>query len=392
MKSIQFALTLAATIIPSVSAHYFFPTLVVNGNETGYYEYVREDTQNYMPFKGNYGSDDFRCNTGSDAYAQKTDVYKVKAGDTIGFATDFGTQIEHPGPLQVYLSKAPGSVKNYDGSGDWFKIYELGPTSFGSDGIQWGVTGKSQFDFTLPKETPAGQYLVRIEHIALHGAGEFGGAEFYLNCAQIEVESDSTAIPGPTVKIPGVYDGYEKGILFYMYRDYITNYTIPGPRVWSHGGNADVTAQGVKVAPTTTWSALAVTDYPSSSVVYSSALSRAPASMSPSSTALASFTGSIHRHNHGHGNHVSLSDLPLETSIPVQSSSSVGVDETIETTLPSQTAFAVTASGANDFRSQQANVIFMVTETEAVYVPTPTMTRCAPTVTVTVTTTTTTTA
>jgi hypothetical protein len=82
------------------------------------------------------------------------------------------------------------------------------------------VTGKSNFTFTLPKETPAGQYLVRIEHIALHGAGEFGGAEFYFNCAQIEVEGDSTETPGPVVKIPGVYTGYEPGILFYMYRDY----------------------------------------------------------------------------------------------------------------------------------------------------------------------------
>ncbi|OQE38052.1 hypothetical protein PENCOP_c009G08416 [Penicillium coprophilum] len=392
MKSIHFALTLMAASIPSVSAHYFFPTLIVNGNETGYYEYVREDTQNYMPFKGNYGSDDFRCNTGSDAYAQKTDVYKVKAGDTIGFATDFGAQIEHPGPMQVYLSKAPGSVKNYDGSGDWFKIYELGPTSFGNDGIQWGVTGKSQFDFTLPKETPAGQYLVRIEHIAVHGAGEFGGAEFYFNCAQIEVESDSTAIPGPTVKIPGVYDGYEQGILFYMYRDYITNYTIPGPRVWPDGGDADVTARGVRVAPTTAWSALAVTNYPSSSVIHSTASSSTLATTAPFSTSLVSFAGSVNGHNHDHSNHLSVSDLPLETSIPVQSSSSVDATGTIETTSPTQTTLAVTTSSASAFCSQRATVTFTVTETETTYVPTPTMTKCAPTVTVTVTTTTTTTA
>ncbi|KNG84793.1 hypothetical protein ANOM_006703 [Aspergillus nomiae NRRL 13137] len=255
----KFQLALALAAAPIASAHYFFPNFIANGNFTKYFEYVREDTQGYMPYKGGYDSTDFRCNVGSQDFASKTDVYKVKAGDTIGFGTDFGALIEHPGPMQVYLSKAPGDVRDFDGSGDWFKIYELGPTSFGSDGIEWGVTGRSNFTFTLPKETPAGQYLVRIEHIALHGAGEWGGAELYFNCAQIEVESDSTAIPYPVVQIPGVYDGYEPGILFYMYRPYWTNYTMPGPRVWPDGGSNVVKAAGVSVAPSGSWSASAVT-------------------------------------------------------------------------------------------------------------------------------------
>ena len=256
---IHLALALSLASIPGAFSHYFFPYFIDNGNVTDYYEYVREDTQGYMPWKGNYESDDFRCNTDSFQYASQTDVYKVKAGDTIGFGTDFGAQIEHPGPMQVYLSKAPGDVHDYDGSGDWFKIWELGPTSFGSDGIEWGVTGRSNFTFPLPKETPPGQYLVRIEHIALHGAGDFGGAEFYFNCAQIEVESESTAIPEPVVKFPGVYDGYEPGILFYMYRPYWHNYTMPGPLVWPQSIGNSIYAEGVTGTPTGTWSAPAVT-------------------------------------------------------------------------------------------------------------------------------------
>ena len=27
---------------------------------------------------------------------------------------------------QIYMSKAPGDVRDYDGSGDWFKVYQLG--------------------------------------------------------------------------------------------------------------------------------------------------------------------------------------------------------------------------------------------------------------------------
>lgn len=245
--------------LPLASAHYFFPNLIVNGNFTGYNEFVRETTQGFMPLKGKYDTTDFRCNTGSLDSAKKTGVYKVKAGDEIGFGLNFGGQILHPGPMQAYMSKAPGNVQDYDGSGDWFKVYENGPVAFSNEGIQWGSYGHGNFTFTLPKETPAGQYLVRIEHVAVHGAGDFGGAELYLNCAQIEVESTSTATPGPLVKIPGVYTGYEPGILFYMYRPYIVNFTMPGPARWPQPLAANVTAQGVDVCPTyTPWTLPAV--------------------------------------------------------------------------------------------------------------------------------------
>ncbi|KAJ5732441.1 glycosyl hydrolase family 61-domain-containing protein [Penicillium malachiteum] len=269
---IHLPLALSLASIPGALSHYFFPYFIDNGNVTDYYEYVREDTQGYMPWKGNYDSNDLRCNTDSFQYASRTDVYKVNAGDTIGFGTNFGAQIEHPGPMQVYLSKAPGDIHDYDGSGDWFKIWELGPTSFSSDGIEWGVTGRSNFTFPLPKETPPGHYLVRIEHIALHGAGDFGGAEFYFNCAQIEVESDSTAIPEPVVKIPGVYDGYEPGILFYMYRPYWHNYSMPGPLVWPQSIGNSIYAEGVTGTPTGTWSAPAVTPLLTSAGVVSSSV------------------------------------------------------------------------------------------------------------------------
>lgn len=265
MKNLSLFTLVALAAIPNVSAHYFFPHFIANGNFTGYYEYVREDTQNYMPMKGQYSSKDFRCNTGSQDFASKTGVYKVKAGDEIGFGTDFNTLIQHPGPLQVYMSKAPGDVRDYDGSGAWFKIHELGPEKFSSDGITWGATDTGNFTFVLPKEVPSGQYLVRIEHIGLHGAGDWGNAEFYFNCAQIEVESDSTATPSPTVQIPGVYDGNEPGILFYMYRPWIVNYTMPGPKPFPDQALANVTASGVSVAPTVTpWTLPAVTRYPSS--------------------------------------------------------------------------------------------------------------------------------
>lgn len=53
-------------------------------------------------------------------------TYEVKAGDKIGFKVFNNEFIEHPGPGFIYMSKAPGSVATYDGSGEWFKVYETG--------------------------------------------------------------------------------------------------------------------------------------------------------------------------------------------------------------------------------------------------------------------------
>lgn len=71
----------------------------------------------------------------------------------------------------------------------------------------------TQVTFTLPASLPSGQYLVRAEQIALHVASSFGGAQFYISCAQINVVGGGSGTPGPLVSIPGVYTGNEPGIL-----------------------------------------------------------------------------------------------------------------------------------------------------------------------------------
>ena len=39
----------------------------------------------------------------------------------------------HTGPAQVFLSKAPGALEDYEGDGEWFKIALMGS----SDGRNW---------------------------------------------------------------------------------------------------------------------------------------------------------------------------------------------------------------------------------------------------------------
>ena len=43
----------------------------------------------------------------------------------------------------------------------------------------------SQYTFKIPASTPPGQYLLRIGHIALHGAGTVDGAQFYIACTRV---------------------------------------------------------------------------------------------------------------------------------------------------------------------------------------------------------------
>jgi len=50
----------------------------------------------------------------------------VAAGSKVGFQTTGGVKVFHVGPAALYLGKAPGSVADWDGSGQtWFKVRSL---------------------------------------------------------------------------------------------------------------------------------------------------------------------------------------------------------------------------------------------------------------------------
>lgn len=233
MKSTIAGLTAFATM---AWAHYNFEALIVNDNVTSAYEYVRQTTNSNSPVT-DVTSSDFVCNQGgldADIMAQ-TSTYAVAGGDTVGFTVN--VNIGHPGPLHVYMSKAPDgtTAQDYDGSGDWFKVYAATTSEITDEGLQWATYvsgGITNFTFTLPEDLTAGEYLMRAEHIALHGASTEGGAQFYIGCAQLSVSGSGSGTPTDTVSIPGVYDGTEAGILINVYYPIPTSYTDPGPVTW----------------------------------------------------------------------------------------------------------------------------------------------------------------
>ncbi|KAF1841781.1 lytic polysaccharide monooxygenase [Cucurbitaria berberidis CBS 394.84] len=229
MKSLFVSLLVFAS---TASAHYTFPELIVGSQKTGLWSYVRKTT-NYQSNgpATDVSSNAIRCYELSPGTGSKT--YTVSAGDTVGFTA--AASISHPGPLQFYLAKVPAgkTADTWDGSGNvWFKIYSQGAT-FSSGKMTWQSSGKQQVTVPLPKSLPSGEYLLRVEHIALHSASGANGAQFYISCAQLKVENGGNGNPGPLVSFPGAYKPSDPGIQLNIYYPVPTSYTPPGPAVWS---------------------------------------------------------------------------------------------------------------------------------------------------------------
>ncbi|KAF8888544.1 endoglucanase II [Infundibulicybe gibba] len=232
MKSFAYLTTVLTAFISEAAAHYTFPSLIVNGAVTPQWTNVRKTNNfNSQAPVTDVTSADFRCYT-SETGATATTI-NVAAGSQIGFQCD--NTIYHPGVINVYMAKASnGNAAAFAGDGAvWFKVYQISASTNGGTAFTFPAQNLPGVTFTVPKNLPSGQYLVRVEAIALHSASTFGGAQFYIACGQINVTGGGSGNPGPLVSIPGVYTGREPGIMLNIYYPIPATYTQPGPAVWS---------------------------------------------------------------------------------------------------------------------------------------------------------------
>jgi len=155
-------------------------------------------------------------------------------------------------------------VKSDDGSGDWFKIRDsLFCADPGNDGAlttSWCTWGEPGIEFTIPDTIPDGEYLVRVEHIPLHGAqGTSTGAEYYYSCGQLKVEGSTVdSMPAfDTIKIPGGVQPDDDAVTFNIWTQ-VSEYPftvgpalIPGGETWgtADGSSDGVVVQGGSAAP-----------------------------------------------------------------------------------------------------------------------------------------------
>jgi hypothetical protein len=115
----------------------------------------------------------------------------------------------------VYMAKAPSTAAAFDGTGQvWFKIFDDGP-KFSGGSATWDL--KSTYTFDIPSCVPAGEYLVRIQSLAIHNPYPAGTPQFYISCAQVAVTGGGSSELGPKVTIPGFITKADPGYTANIY-------------------------------------------------------------------------------------------------------------------------------------------------------------------------------
>ncbi|KAH0346131.1 carbohydrate-binding module family 1 protein, partial [Aureobasidium melanogenum] len=270
--SVVSALALAAS---SVNAHAIMQRIMVDGVDQGSLTGIRAPSSN-NPVQ-DVSSSDILCGASSGTSSK---LITIPAGASVagGWAhllggpqgsgdSDNPIAKSHKGPTQVYLAKVDDAVSASATGLKWFKIASDAVTSSGV----WGVddmisnTDSNGFGwqkFTMPSCIAPGQYLMRVELLALHSATAEGGAQFYQSCAQIKVTGSGSFSPSTSneMSLPGGYSATDPGILANIYDSSIyTSYKAPGPAVISCGAS--------NAAPVT--SAAAASSKPATSAVSS---------------------------------------------------------------------------------------------------------------------------
>ena len=153
------------------------------------------------------------------------------------FPGDDVQYIYHLGPGQMFLSKLPEgleSLNEYDAKGDFFKIGYAGPISNNT----WALNDHLAMNVTIPKTTPPGKYVMRIEQWLPHG--EKGQSQWFVNCAHVEIVGAGGGTPGPFVRFPGAYSEEEQAVWFRNedpekegYFRSALEYVMPEPDVWT---------------------------------------------------------------------------------------------------------------------------------------------------------------
>ncbi|KAI2629176.1 glycoside hydrolase [Hypomontagnella submonticulosa] len=259
MKS---SILLGSVLLGQSSAHFLFGRLILEGKWTKTWEYVREVSPENTTYIYNMvsplidpSSIEIRCGRNASPAQSPVKTATVHAGDTVGFAAgepklpyDDRPLIYHPGPLSAWLSKSPtDDLDSYAGDGDWFKIlsvtnrteqsldFSLPENKKDYDPLKadWGSWNLDSYNFTIPKTTPPGKYLLRLEHIY----PQERDAQWFVNCAQIDVINTDLEVgtPGPLVKIPGVYTHGQKDLYFEYWDENlkVSTYIPPEPAVWT---------------------------------------------------------------------------------------------------------------------------------------------------------------
>ncbi|KAG8723965.1 Esterase/lipase/thioesterase [Ceratobasidium sp. 395] len=132
----------------------------------------------------------------------------VAAGQDVTWVTT-PWPADHKGPVSVYMANCNGDCDSFDGSGaSWFKVSSEGLIDANK---QAHIQDGNSWTQKVPANIKAGNYLMRLELLALHSAGS---PQFYPSCTQLKVTGGGNGVPekNELVSIPGVYKRDDKAI------------------------------------------------------------------------------------------------------------------------------------------------------------------------------------
>jgi len=111
-------------------------------------------------------------------------------------------------------------------SAKWFAIDKAGMNADGSYATDDLIAAGASWTTTIPFNVTPGEYLLRIELLALHS---IGAPQFYPSCSQIRVIGTGTGAPGDgeAVLIQDIYKGYS----FPNIWESVSEFEIAGPAV-----------------------------------------------------------------------------------------------------------------------------------------------------------------
>ncbi|KAF2998775.1 hypothetical protein E8E14_006125 [Neopestalotiopsis sp. 37M] len=246
MHTSSILLTVAAAFLDLTSAHGFVNGIRVNGGtwvpgaDPVWYYYtagtspatvgwnsLNQDLGFVSPSA--YQTSDIACH--KSATAGQLSV-SANAGDTLSITWNTWPSDSHKGPIINYIAKCSGSCSSASASSlTWTKIAENGYNS----GV-WATDGLTSSNYTtslkIPSKLAAGNYVIRHEIIALHGASSDNGAQNYPQCFNVVVGGSGTvSVPTGTAGT-SLYTRTDPGILFNLYTSF-TSYPIPGPTLWT---------------------------------------------------------------------------------------------------------------------------------------------------------------
>ncbi|KAJ5701659.1 hypothetical protein N7488_009207 [Penicillium malachiteum] len=198
---------------------------------------------------------------------------------------------DHHGPVITYLANCNGSCADVEKSAlEFFKIDAGGmindtviPGSWASDDL---IADDYSRTITIPTDIAAGEYVLRHEIIALHGAEDLDGAQNYPQCINLNVTGDGTATPSAE-PATSFYKDTDPGIYIDIWQT-ISTYTIPGPTLYTAGSTATAAA-AVSSSTTTAVEATQTASSDTSSVSQAtSATSTQSSAAQPTATASSS--------------------------------------------------------------------------------------------------------